>query len=302
MNTLTGEGTYKSGMKGQTGEQPFRFLLSKVFRSKLLITLLFLVVVLIWAYPVLLTIMTAVKSDADVLKGPLALPSPPTLEAFKRAWEVLDYPPMLKNTLLLALAGSFLNLAFAAPPAYVLSRFRLPGGEAFFFLILTGMMLPQQATVIPLYDLVRSLGLLDSLWGLAFVHGIYGMPFTLLFLRGFMATIPNELEDAARVDGASDVGVFWHIIVPLAAPGFAVVTALNLVMIWNEFFFALILLETSSKFPMTVWLLLLRASRYFQSWNLPAAAIIIAQAPTILLYTFAYRYIQKGLVVGGIKG
>jgi ABC-type glycerol-3-phosphate transport system permease component len=263
---------------------------------------LFALVVFIWSYPVLLTLMNAFKEDAAVLRSPLTPPWPLTFAPLVEAWNRLDFLPMLKNTLILSLGGSLLSIVFAAPPAYVLSRFRLPAGEAFFVLMLTGMMLPQQAVIIPLYDLMRDLRMLDSLWGLAFLHGVYGLPFTLLFLRGFMATIPVELEDAARVDGATDFTVFTQIILPLAAPGLAVVTALNLILIWNEFFFALIFLESSSYYPLTVWLLLLRASRYFQSWNIPAAAVIIGQAPTVLLYTLTYRFIQRGLVMGGVKG
>jgi ABC-type glycerol-3-phosphate transport system permease component len=284
-------------------EAPLFVRVNKRFKlDKILFTLVAIVMIGIWSYPVLLTIMNALKTNANVMRGPLTLPIPPTLEAFFQAWSVMDFPLLMKNTAFLAIGGTALAVALSAVPAYVLSRYRLPGGELFFVLMLTGMMLPQQAVIVPLYDVMRRLSLLDSLWGLVLVHGVYGMGFTLLFLRGFMVSIPIDLEDAARVDGANDYQVFRHIIVPLAAPGIAIATSLNIISIWNELFFALIFLESPEKFPVTMGLQLMTTSRYFLSWNLPAAAIIIAQIPTILLYTFAYRFIQKGLTAGSVKG
>jgi ABC-type glycerol-3-phosphate transport system permease component len=270
--------------------------------DKLIFTILAFVLIGIWAYPVILTIINAFKTNASVMLGPLSLPVPPTIQAFIDSWNLLDFPTWMKNTTFLALGGTALAILLSAPPAYILSRFRLPGGEAFFMLILIGMVLPQQAIILPLYDIMRRLNMLDSLWGLVVVHGVYGMSFTMLFLRGFMANIPIDLEHAARVDGASDLQLLRHVILPLAAPGVAIAAALNIISIWNELFFALVLLESPEKFPITMGLQLMTTSRYFMTWNMPAAAVIIAQIPTILLYTFAYRYIQKGLLAGGLKG
>jgi ABC-type glycerol-3-phosphate transport system permease component len=284
-------------------EAPLLVRINKRFKlDSILFTLIAIVMIGIWSYPVLLTVMNSLKSNANVMLGPLSLPIPPTLEAFIQAWSVMDFPLLMRNTAFLAIGGTLLAIALAAVPAYVLSRYRLPGGELFFVILLTGMMLPQQAVIVPLYDVMRRLGLLDSLWGLVLVHGVYGMSFTLLFLRGFMVGIPIDLEDAARVDGANDYQVLRYVIIPLAAPGIAIAASLNIIAIWNELFFALIFLQSPEKFPVTMGLQLMTTSRYFLSWNLPAAAVIIAQIPTILLYTFAYRFIQKGLTAGGVKG
>ena len=117
-----------------------------------------------------------------------------------------------------------------------------------------------------------------------------------------MASIPTELEDAARIDGANDFQVLRYILIPLTAPGIAIAASLNIISIWNELFFALIFLTDPNKFPVTMGLQLMTTSIQFMSWNLPAASIIITQIPTILLYTIAYRFIQRGLTAGGVKG
>jgi ABC-type glycerol-3-phosphate transport system permease component len=284
-------------------EAPFLMRVNKRFRlDAILFTLIALVMIGIWSYPVILTVMNSLKTNASVMLGPLSLPIPPTLEAFIQTWKIMDFPLLMKNTAFLAIGGTALAIALSATPAYVLSRFHLPGGELFFVILLTGMVLPQQAVIVPLYDIMSRLKLLDSLWGLLLVHGVYGMSFTLLFLRGFMASIPIDLEDAARVDGANDFQVLLRVIIPLAAPGVAIAAALNIISIWNELFFALIFLSSPEKYPVTMGLQLMTTSRYFLSWNMPAAAVIIAQIPTILLYTFAYRFIQKGLTAGSLKG
>jgi raffinose/stachyose/melibiose transport system permease protein len=283
-------------------ETPFLIKVNKRYKlDKILFTLIAIVLIGIWSYPVLLTIMNSLKTNASVMLGPLSLPIPPTLRAYIDAWSVMDFPLLMKNTAFLAIVGTGLAIVLSATPAYLLSRYHLPGGELFFVILLTGMVLPQQAVIVPLYDIMTRLGLLDSLWGLVIVHGIYGMSFTLLFLRGFMASIPVDLEDAARVDGANDFQVLTKVIVPLTTPGIAIAASLNIISIWNELFFALIFLSSPDKYPVTMGLQLMTTSRYFLSWNLPAAAVIIAQIPTIILYSLAYRFIQRGLTAGSIK-
>ena len=128
------------------------------------------------------------------------------------------------------------------------------------------------------------------------------MPFVLLILRGFIVGIPVELEDAARVDGASDFQIFRYVIIPLSIPAIAVAFTLNFIMIWKEFFFALILMYDKNNFPVTVGLLQLKGNEYFSSWNLPAAGTIIAQIPILILYILAYRWITKGIYAGAVKG
>ena len=269
---------------------------------KLLATGLALVVALVWLGPVMLTVITSVKSNQDFLAGPFSLPTAPTLAPYVQVWEGLHFGVLMRNSLLYATLGSALAVALALVPAYALSRFPVPGKKWFFGLLLTGLMLPQQTVLIPLYDTLRALDLLDTRLGLIIVHGVYGMPAQILMLRGFMATIPSEVERAAQVEGASDFQVFTKVILPLSVPGILVGYTLNFIAIWKEFVFGLVFLNSESNFPLTVGMLKLNSDRYMAVFNLPAAGLVISQIPIVILFLFAYRKITSGNFVGAVKG
>lgn len=269
---------------------------------KMLATALALVVALVWLGPVLLTVITSVKSNQDFLAGPFSLPTAPTLAPYVQVWEGLHFGVLMRNSLLYATLGSALAVALALVPAYALSRFPVPGKKWFFGLLLTGLMLPQQTVLIPLYDTLRALDLLDTRLGLIIVHGVYGMPAQILMLRGFMATIPSEVERAAQVEGASDFQVFTKVILPLSVPGILVGYTLNFIAIWKEFVFGLVFLNSESNFPLTVGMLKLNSDRYMAVFNLPAAGLVISQIPIVILFLFAYRKITSGNFVGAVKG
>lgn len=269
---------------------------------KLLATGLALVVALVWLGPVMLTLITSVKSNQDFLASPFSLPTAPTLAPYVQVWEGLHFGVLMRNSLLYATLGSALAVALALVPAYALSRFPVPGKKWFFGLLLTGLMLPQQTVLIPLYDTLRALDLLDTRLGLIIVHGVYGMPAQILMLRGFMATIPSEVERAAQVEGASDFQVFTKVILPLSVPGILVGYTLNFIAIWKEFVFGLVFLNSESNFPLTVGMLKLNSDRYMAVFNLPAAGLVISQIPIVILFLFAYRKITSGNFVGAVKG
>lgn len=270
--------------------------------DKVAILLVVLTILFFWLYPMLLSLMTALKSEAEILTSPLALPHHPSLEAFFKAWDLLNFGTLLQNSLKIAIGSVVLGILLSSIPAYAFSRYKIPGGEFIFVILLVGMMIPQQTVIIPLYEVLRRLNLLDNLVGLIIVHAVYGLPFNMFVMRGFMAAIPTELESAARVDGCSDFGLYRHIMLPLSVPAIAVAGTLNFINIWNEFFFAIILLSSEKNLPVTVGMITIQQSRYFSAWNTPAAALIMAQLPTILLYLLAHRYITQGILAGAVKG
>jgi raffinose/stachyose/melibiose transport system permease protein len=162
-------------------------------------------------------------------------------------------------------------------------------------------MLPQQTVIIPLFNLFRSVGLVDSRFGLILLHAAFGMPLEMLVLTGFISNIPKELEHAARMDGCSDAGVLWHIVLPLSLPAIAVGFTLNLIDVWKEYFFSLIFLSSENIMPVTLGIIRVTNDRYFRTVNLPAAAVIMAQLPIILLFVVAYRWIARGIYTGSVK-
>ena len=265
-------------------------------------TLIMLALALIWLGPILLIVMTSIKSNQAFLDGPFAIPTAPTFAPYISVWRSLKFDTLLGNSLLYATAGSALAVLLALVPAYGLSRMEVPGKKIIFAIMLTGLMLPQQTVLIPLYDTLRALNLLDTKLGLIIVHGAYGMPSQILILRGFMTTIPKEIENAAYIEGASDFQVFWKIILPLSVPGILVGYTLNFIAIWKEFVFGLVFLNTEANFPVTVGMLKLNSDRYMTVFNLPAAGLVISQIPIVILFLLTYRKLSGGNFIGAVKG
>jgi raffinose/stachyose/melibiose transport system permease protein len=269
---------------------------------RLFATLLAFLLAAVWIGPLALTVITSIKPNKEFLNGPFALPHAPTLEPYRNVWSGLHFGDLLQNSLLYATTGSALAVALALVPAFTLSRFGPPGKRYIFALLLMGLMLPQQTVLIPLYDMLRWLHLLDTRIGLIIVHGVYGMPSQILILRGFMTTIPREIEKAARIEGATDFQVFVKVILPLSIPGIVVGYTLNFIAIWKEFVFALVFLNSEANFPVTVGMLKLNSDRYISAFNLPSAGLVLSQIPIAILFIFAYRRISGGNFVGSVKG
>lgn len=256
---------------------------------------------LLWSIPLLTMFFTSFKTDQEALKSPFALPRVWSMDAYRYAWKALDYRDLLENSVLYSCVGTALAILLALVPAFALSRFDIRGRVVIFVLLLTPIMLPQQTVIIPLFNLFRSLDLLDSRLGLILIHAAFGMPLEMLILTGFISSIPKELEHAARIDGCTDAGVLWHIVIPLSVPAMAVGFTLNVIDIWKEYFFSLIFLSTEKLMPVTLGIIRVTNDRYFRTVNLPAAAVIIAQLPIILLFVFTYRWITQGIYMGSVK-
>jgi ABC-type glycerol-3-phosphate transport system permease component len=265
-------------------------------------TLLAFLLAAVWLGPLALIVITSIKPNKEFLNGPFSLPIAPTLEPYQKVWEGLNFGALMQNSLLYATIGSALAVSLALVPAFALSRFDPPGKKYIFALLLTGLMLPQQTVLIPLYDMLRWLHLLDTRIGLIVVHGVYGMPSQIVILRGFMTTIPREIEKAAEIEGATDFQIFYKVILPLSVPGIIVGYTLNFIAIWKEFVFALVFLNSEANFPVTVGMLKLNSDRYIQAFNLPSAGLVISQIPIAILFILAYRRISSGNFIGSVKG
>ena len=278
-----------------------KYLVS-AFVSKTLATILALAIAIVWVGPFLRMVVTSIKPNSEFLRGPFALPVAPNFDAYRKVWAGLDFPTLLGNSALYSATGAALAVLLALVPAYGLSRFEIPGKKIIFGILLMGLMLPQQTVLIPLYTTLRTLHLLDTKIGLIIVHGVYGMPMQILALRGFMTSIPKEIDKAAFIEGASDFQVFWKIILPLSIPGILVSYTLNFIAIWKEFVFSLVFLNNESNFPVTVGMLKLNSDRYMSAFNLPSAGLVISQLPIILLFLILYRKFAGGKLAGAVKG
>lgn len=191
-------------------------------------------------------------------------------------------------------------LLFGSMGAYGVSRYRYKANTLVYMLFLSGIMLPLKAAIIPLFIIVKRLGLIDSRISVILIFIAMGLPSTVFILSGFMKGIPLELEYAARIDGCNDFQIYRRIIMPMTAPAIALVTIYNAVPIWNDFFFPLVFLQSNSRKTLPVGL-----STFFgqhaTNWSLLFTGLSIAILPMLLMYIFMSRYFIKGMTAGAVK-
>ena len=261
---------------------------------------------ILWAFivifPLIWMFMGAFKSNAEIFTSPWSFPTDFSFTNFERAWNDYNIGRAFLNSFFVTVLGSFLTLILSIPTAYALERVRSKFGEVLINVYLASMMIPSVLGWIPLFFLLMKLNLLDNLWALSLVYAISHVPFTIFILVGFIGNIPKELEEAAVVDGMSPYGILFKIVTPLIKSGIMTVTILNAISYWNEFFMALILLQTESKNTLGVAMNLLKIdAQYDSAWGVLFAGLCIAVIPVIIFYSFFQRHIVKGMTEGAIK-
>lgn len=265
-----------------------------------LIYLILLVLAVFYLLPVYMMLLTGVKPLSQVdLRTMWDLPTGGLrLENFVAGYNQLA--PNLRNSLMMVIPEALLSALLGSFNGYLLSKYRFRGSNLIFSLILFGMFIPYQSILIPLVKFMQFIRLYGDLPGLVLVHIIYGIPITTLIFRNYYAGISTEMIEAGRIDGASLMGIYRHIVFPLSAPSFAVVIIWQFTQAWNEFLFAVIL-TNQSNWPVTVALNNLAGSQLVQ-WNVLMAATFLAALPTLLVYVFLGRYFLRGLMAGALKG
>lgn len=257
---------------------------------------------LVWLVPFMGVLMSALRPQIEILDGWWRFPMTLSLRNFIGA---LTHPSAslaegLRNSLIVAVPATIIPVFVGALGAYGLTRFRLPITGPLMMTIALLLALPQQMIAVPLFRLMNSVGLLDSFPGLILVHSAWALPWILFFLRGYLVTLPRELEEAAAVDGASRYQTFFRIVLPLMFPALASVSALQLTWAWNDFFMALILIFDPDKLLATQRIPLMRG-QFLVDWGMLSAAAVITMLVPILVFVLLQRYYIQGLVGGAAK-
>lgn len=261
--------------------------------------LLLTVVSIFYLLPVYVMLITGLKSFQEVSLATMwQLPSGLHLDNFQAAFTALR--PNLVNSLQLTIPAAIGSAVLGAFNGYVLSKWRFRGSEILFTLLLFGMFIPYQAILIPLVQFMQQAGLYGGVPGLVFVHIVFGIPITTLIFRNYFSAVPDEMVEAARMDGANLFGIFRHIMLPLSLPAFAVVLIWQFTNVWNEFLFAVVLTRPES-WPVTVALNNLAGSQIVE-WNVQMAGALMAAIPTLLVYVLLGRFFVRGLMAGAVKG
>ncbi len=261
----------------------------------------FVVVVFVFNFPLLATLVTSLKTTADISSSPPAWLFRPTGEHYRAIFtsSTLDFPHFLTNSVVIASLGTLIAVAVTLPAAYGVVRFGL-GRNTLLPLVTNLRAVPLIIFAIPFYLMFQALGLLDSRLGLSLIACLINLPLALLLFVGFIQDFPVEIDEAARIDGATTLGVFWHMILPLSRTVTAAVAILSFIYAWNEFLFGLIL-TTRNATPVTVGATFFVTS-YGVQWGETAAAMVLSVLPPALLGVLCYRYLAKALVAGAVKG
>jgi glucose/mannose transport system permease protein len=249
--------------------------------------------------PIYLVLLTALKEPGAIsLSSTWELPERWNWASFAVAWET--FAPKLRNSLILTIFATAGSAILGSLNGYILAKWQFRGANVLFPLILFGMFIPYQSILIPLFQFLRDIGLYGGLPGLILTHIVYGLPITTLIFRNFYADIPDEMLDAAKMDGAGFFGIYRLVVLPLSVSGFVVVVIWQFTQIWNEFLFAVTLTRQASQ-PITVALAQLAGGEAV-NWNLPMAGSILAALPPLLIYIVLGRYFIRGLLAGSVKG
>jgi raffinose/stachyose/melibiose transport system permease protein len=251
--------------------------------------------------PLAVAVMNGLKSKGQVVSSPFALPDPAKWSNYTDILQSHSFWRQLGNSTLVMLATTFLILALGSAAAFVFARMPFRGREFLFTFYVMGLLFPLAVAILPVYLLVRQLGLVDTLWGIILPQVAFLMPLSVLILRNFFLGIPNELEDAAYVDGATAFQFFTRILLPLSRPGLAAVAVLTMVYSWNNFFLPLVVLNSEKHWTLPLGVMQF-SGQYSSDWGAILAFVTLAMAPAIIFYLFAERQIIAGLTAGSLKG
>jgi N-acetylglucosamine transport system permease protein len=256
-------------------------------------------------YPLIWTLFGALKDNPQfLLKKPWSLPIWPFIwRNFSYVWTNFNFGTYFYNSIVVTIVSTFLGIILSATTAYIIARYTFRGANLIYISYLFYMMIPPFLGVIPLFFLMDSLHMTNSLLGLIVLYTITAVPFGVFVLVGFFRTLPTELSESAEIDGATHYGIFYKIMLPLAKPGLYSVAIITVLNIWNEYIFALIITNDPSKYTIPVGIAVLQAEmQYRTEWGPLFAALLISLVPVMIMYTIFQRQIMGGITAGALKG
>ena len=265
------------------------------------IYLLLLFGAVLFTAPFLWMLSTSLKTPELVFTHPPQfIPNPVQFRNYMEGWQRLPFTRFTLNTVIITSHNAIMDTLVSAVVGFSFARLRAPGKDYLFVLVLATMMVPYEVTRVPLYILFSRLGWVNTLLPLMNPTW-FGWPFFIFLLRQFFTTIPFDLDDAARIDGASNFGIYWRVVLPLSKPALAAVAIFMFNGSWNDFFGPLIYLHSRDKYTIALGLRSFQDQNYTE-WHLLMAASLVAMLPVVLIFFFAQKYFIQGIVFTGVKG
>lgn len=253
-------------------------------------------------FPMIWMIYSSFKTDQELFFSPWAAPVELQWDNFARAWTKAHVGDYLLNTLIVVVPALLLTLIISAMAAYVLARFEFVGRRFLFYMFLSGMLFPVFLALVPLFNLVNQLKMLNTFHGLIIVYIAYSLPFTIFFLTGFFKTLPTEIEESAIMDGANPYQVFFKVMLPMASPGLISMGIFNFLGMWNQYVLPLVLISDESKYMLSQGLAFMLFKQFYENdWSALFAALTIIMVPTLIVYITFQKQIQDGITTGALK-
>lgn len=255
----------------------------------------------LYIYPVFVMLINAVKTPMEVARNPAALPSTVHLVNFVQAWRAAEFGRALSNSLVVTAMAVTLLVFTASLASYPLSRYRTRLNAVMYLLFVSMIMVPFQMAMIPLYRLIYGFGWISTFRAVVFVFVAVNTPFSVFLYTGFIQTVPFELEESARIDGAGALVIFLRIVFPLLRPVTSSVVILNSLAVWNEFLMPLLFLQDRSMRTIPVALFAFQG-QYNTDWSMLFSALVLAMLPMLLVFLALQRHFISGITAGSIKG
>lgn len=264
------------------------------------------VALVVWAITVILpivwTFLASFKTNAEIFGDPLALPGSWSWSAWGRAWDKAHVAQYMFNSIVVVTFATAGTMLFGSMAAYVLARYRFFGNRFIYFMFVSGMVFPVFLALVPLFFVVRNLGLLDTHVGLILVYIAYSLPFTIFFMAAFFRTLPTTVAEAAMIDGASHTRTFFQVMVPMAKPGLISITIFNVLGQWNQYLLPIVLVPSEENWMLTQGIANINTNAGYEAdWPGLFAALSMAIIPMVIVYIIFQRQIQSGLTAGAVK-
>jgi raffinose/stachyose/melibiose transport system permease protein len=263
--------------------------------------LILTVVVVLIVVPLVILVFGSLKTRGEMYSRPYTLPVPPRWENYGKILGMASFWTMLRNSLLVMLGATGGVVLICSLAAFVFARTDFRGKGLAFNLLTLGIMFPITVAILPVYLVMRQMGLINNLWGIILVQIAFQISGNILILRGFFAAVPVELQDAAYIDGCTTFDFFWRILLPLARPALSAVAALTMVASWNDLLVPLVLIDKDALWTLPLGTMQFQG-QYGQDLNMVAAFVTLSAVPAVLFYIFAERQIVSGLTAGALKG
>ena len=252
-------------------------------------------------YPIFLMIVTAFKNNKDIFTHPYGFPTEFIYKNFVSVFGLSRYDLYFRNSFIVTISSIILILVLSSLASYILAKYKFSANKFIYFYFLAGIMIPIRLGTINIVQIMNNLHLFDNLLSLIIIYTVMGIPLGIFILTDFIKMIPEELSNAARIDGCSDYGIFLRVVIPLLKPALAAIAIVNILPIWNDFWFPLILIRSDSLKTVP----LATASLYGQyetQWGIVFAVLTVASLPLIIFYLIISKQFIKGLSEGSFKG